>query len=72
MADEPGLPATDEEKAAMMVRLIKATMHAETADGRAGLGAMMRELRHADPVALERLASGLRLRGVGEGQSTAH
>lgn len=72
MSDEPGLPATDEEKAALMVRLIEAALRADTADGRAGLGAVLRELQHGDPEALERLATGLQLRGVSQGRSTAH
>lgn len=72
MTDEPGLPATDEEKAALIVRLVEAALHTDTADGRAGMGAVLRELREADPEALERLATGLRLRRVGPGQSTAH
>lgn len=72
MLDEPGLPATDEVKAALMVRLVKAALHADTADGRAGLGAILRELRDADPAAVERLAAALNLRGVGRRRSTAH
>lgn len=70
--DEPGLPAMDEEKAALMVRLIRATLYAETADVRGGLGAILREISQDDPGALERLATALQLRGVSPGRSTAH
>lgn len=72
MTDGPGLPATDEEKAALIVRLVEAALNLDTADGRAGLGAVMRELRSADPDAVQRLATALRLRGVGRNLSTAH
>lgn len=72
MSDKPGLPLTDEEKATLMVRMIRTALHADTADGRAGLGALLRELRSADPEALQRLADGLRLRHVGPGRSIAH
>lgn len=72
MTDEPGLPATDEEKAALMARLVKAILNADTAHGRAGLGAVLRELREADPAAIERLLTGLQMRRVGPGRSTAH
>lgn len=72
MTDEPGLPATDEEKAALLVRVVEAALHTDTADGRAGLGAVMRELRAADPEAVQRLATALQLRGVGRTLSTTH
>lgn len=72
MTDKPGLPVTDEEKAALIVRLVEAALNLDTADGRAGLGAVMRELRSADPEAVQRLATALRLRGVGRNLSTTH
>ena len=72
MTDEPGLPATDEERVALMVRLVKATLNADTADGRAGLSAVLRELRDGDPEAIERLAAGIQLRRVGWARSTPH
>lgn len=72
MSDKPGLPLTDEEKAALMVRMVRAALNADTADGRAGLGAVLRELKEADPQAAQRLADRLQLRRVGPGRSTPH
>lgn len=72
MTEETDLPAEDAEKATLMLRLVMAALNADTADGRAGLGAVMRELRESDPEALNRLATSLQLRHVGRGRSTAH
>lgn len=72
MSDEPGLPATDEEKAALLVRMVEAALDADTADGSANLRTVMLELRAADPEAVQRLATALQLRGVGRNRSTAH
>lgn len=73
MRDEPGSPATDEEKAALMVRLVREALHADTADGRAGVGAILRELRHADPDAVERLAASIQIARAGlTAGATAH
>ena len=72
MSDEPGLPAADAEKAALMVRLVQAVLQSDTPEGRASVDAVMREMRAADPGALERLSASLRLRGVGPSRSTPH
>lgn len=72
MTDEPGSPRSEADRTDLMVRLAKAVILADAADGRAGLGAVLRELREADPEALDRLAAGLQLRTVGRGRTTAH
>ncbi|WP_092307706.1 hypothetical protein [Brevundimonas viscosa] len=64
-AVETAIPQTDEDRAALMVRLVKETLHADTAEGRAGIGAILRELRHADPEAIERLAAGIQIARAG-------
>lgn len=64
-AVETGIPQTDEDRAALMVRLVKEALHADTAEGRAGIGAILRELRHADPQAIERLAAGIQITRAG-------
>lgn len=72
-ADENSFPASDEEKAELMVRLVKEALHADTAEGRAGIGAILRELRHADPAAIERMAAGIQIARAGlSPRSTAH
>lgn len=65
MTDEPGSPAVDEDKAALMVRLVREALHADTAEGHAGIGAILRELRHAEPAAIERLAAGIQIARAG-------
>lgn len=72
-ADEAGFPATDEDRAALMIRLVREALHADTAEGRAGIGAILRELRHADPEAIERLAAGIQIARAGlRSRATAH
>lgn len=71
MADEPGLPATDEEKAALMLRLV-AALDTTSADGLAGLGAIMRELAAVDPGAIQRLNAVIELRRARTVSRTTH
>jgi hypothetical protein len=71
MADEPGLPATDEEKAALMLRLVSA-LDTTSADGRAGMGALMRELATIDPEAIQRLNALIELRRARTVSRAAH
>lgn len=56
---------TDTEKAELTVRLVREALNADSADGRAGVGAILRELRYADPQAIERLAAGIQLARAG-------
>lgn len=63
MSDEPGLPADDEAKADLLFRLVKA-LDVSSADGRAGVGCLLRELEAVSPGALKRLSAGLQLRKV--------
>lgn len=72
MSDEPGLPATDAEKAVLMLRLVKAALQSDTPRGRADVQAVLREIQAGDPEAVARLSANLRLRGVGPARSTAH
>jgi len=65
MTNEPSLPVTDEAKADLMLKLVRAVIHSDSADGRAGLGAVLRELREADPAAIEQAAAGIQLRRLG-------
>jgi hypothetical protein len=69
--DEPGLPATDEEKAALMLRLVSA-LDTTSADGRAGLGAIMRELAAIDPEAIQRLNAAIEIRQARTVSSATH
>ena len=63
----------DEEKAALMVRLVREALHADTAEGRAGIGAILRELRHAEPEPIERLAASIQITRAGlKPGATAH
>lgn len=72
MSDEPGLPATDGEKAALMLRLVKAVLQNDTPDGLAGVDAVLLEMRAADPGSVERLAASIQLGRLGGTRSTAH
>lgn len=71
MSDEPGLPPTDEEKAALMLRLVSA-LDTTSADGRAGVGALLRELAAIDPEAIQRLNAVIELRKAKPASGTAH
>jgi hypothetical protein len=63
----------DEPKADLMVRLVREALHANSADGRAGIGAILRELQHAEPEAIERLAAGIQIARAGlKARATAH
>ncbi|MDY6922739.1 MAG: hypothetical protein SWI22_02120 [Pseudomonadota bacterium] len=64
MSDEPGLPDGDEAKADLLFRLVKA-LDVSSADGRAGVGCLLRELEAVSPGAVERMAAGLQLRKIG-------
>lgn len=69
MSDEPGSPSADASGAALMLKMI-AAMDPLSADGRAGLGAVLREIEAAYPGALERLRVGLAVRKVRSGRVT--
>lgn len=73
MSCEVELPGSREDRTALMIRLVKEALHADTAEGRAGIGAILRELRHADPEAIERLAAGIQITRAGlKPGATAH
>lgn len=59
MNEQAAGEATDQEKVELMVRLVRDALRAETAEGRTGVGAILRELRDADPEAIERLAASI-------------
>lgn len=59
MSETAAGPATDEEKAALMLRLMKAAI---AGDDPAGIQAMLRELEAADPGALQRIRAAAALR----------
>lgn len=64
MSDEPGLPVDDEAKADVLLRLVRA-LDVSSADGRAGVGCLLRELEAVSPGAVKRMATGLQLRKAG-------
>lgn len=61
MSDKPGLPISDAAQVDRLCRLV-ATLNVDSADGRAGARAILREIEAADPGALERMRAGLQLR----------
>lgn len=58
---------TDADKAAKMTRLCAglASVDLNSADGRAGISALLREIEDAAPGSLERMVSSLQLRKLG-------
>lgn len=69
MSDEPGSPSDDASGAALMLRMVEA-MDTTSADGRAGLGAVLREIEAAYPGALQRLSTVSDMRKVRSGRVT--
>lgn len=69
MSDEPGSPSDDARGAALLLKMVIA-MEPTSADGRTGLGAVLREIETAYPGALQRLMNGLDARKVRMGQVT--
>lgn len=63
MSDEPGLPeaGADEATADRMLRSIEG-LDLTSADGRAGLTALLREIERAAPGAIERLSADIQIR----------
>lgn len=64
MSDKPGLPSADVEIAANLVRLVSA-LDTDTADGRAGVRAILREIEERAPGTLLQMAARLELRRMG-------
>ena len=65
MSDEPGLPATDQEKAALLIRLLKATLQIDTAADGACIRAVLREIEEISPGEVEAMAARLQMRRLG-------
>lgn len=61
----------DREDAELLTRLLEMALSDDPAE-RAGLGFLIRELRHDQGAAVERLAAMLQLRRIGARISTAH
>lgn len=55
----------DQDRAAMMLRLVKAALIENGADSLASVGAVLSEIRDRDPAVIERLTAGIRARRAG-------
>lgn len=69
MSDEPGSPADDAKGAGLLLKMVEA-LDTTSADGRAGLSAVLREIEAAYPGALQRLQTAGDLRKVRSGRVT--
>lgn len=58
------VPDTDETKAEVLLRLVR-SLDVTSADGRAGLGCLLRELEAISPGAVKQMAAGIQLRRLG-------
>ncbi|CAN7166341.1 hypothetical protein [Brevundimonas sp. LjRoot202] len=61
----------DAEKAASLARLLEG-LELDSADGRAGVMAILREIEAAAPGSVERMSASLQLRRLGLRTSVAH
>lgn len=71
MSDEPGLPANDAGQADLLLRLLEG-LDVSSADGRAGISCLLREIETAAPGSIERMAAHLQLRRLDLRTSVAH
>ena len=62
----------DQAKAELIAGLVAAAMDPATADGRAGMGAVLRALEAEEPGALQRISAAIRLARLRPGASAAH